>query len=163
MVFWPGKFLCYISNALIFIKTGLKLSNFSKKKKIQHFRGLGAPPQSPQTAPQFQYSGYTPESNHVFALLISMPPEFSVMPRLKSINFYQNKPKIKLFLQKNKLFRVLGAVPPGPQWLPAELPDPRTQPLPQCRFLVAHPNTKSVLLIFPSFRTLQWAVVELTK
>ena len=51
-----------------------------------------------------QISGYVSEFNHVFALLISMPPEFSLMPRFKSINFYQNKPKIKLVLKKNKIF-----------------------------------------------------------
>ena len=32
------------------------------------------------------------------------------MRRLKSTNFCQNKPKIKLFLQKNKIFRVLGGL-----------------------------------------------------
>ena len=48
------------------------------------------------------------------------------MPRFKCINFYQNKPKLELFLQKIKIFRVQGAL----------LPDPRTQPLPYCRFLV---------------------------
>ena len=32
------------------------------------------------------------------------------MPRFKSINFYQNKSKIKLALQKNKIFLVLGAL-----------------------------------------------------
>ena len=62
---------------------------------------------APETVPPLQISGYAPESNHVFAQLISRPPEFSQMPRLKSTNFYQNKPKIKLFLQKNKIFRVL--------------------------------------------------------
>ena len=37
-----------------------------------------------------------------------MPPEFSLMPRIKSINFYQNKPKIKLFLQKKIFFECWG-------------------------------------------------------
>ena len=38
--------------------------------------------------------------NHVFVLLIPMP-------RFISINFYQNKNEIKLFLLKNIFFRVL--------------------------------------------------------
>ena len=44
--------------------------------------------------------------NCLFALLIPMP-------RFKSINFYQNRPEIKLFLQKKKLqkFRAFGACP----------------------------------------------------
>ena len=58
-----------------------------------------------------QISGYAPESNHVFTLLISMPPKFSLMPRLKSINVYQKKPKIKLILRKTKIFLVLRAKP----------------------------------------------------
>ena len=33
-----------------------------------------------------------------------MPPEFSLKPDFKSIDFYQNKAKIKLFLQKKKIF-----------------------------------------------------------
>ena len=43
---------------------------------------------------------------HVFALLI-------FMPRFNTINFYQNKPKIKLFLPKKmQNFRALAAPPP---------------------------------------------------
>ena len=37
------------------------------------------------------------------------------MPRFKSIIFYQNRPKIKLFLQKMQSFRALGASPPDPR------------------------------------------------
>ena len=73
-------------------------------KNRQNFRALGTPTPDPRTPP-LQISGYAPESNHVFALLIFMPPEFSLKPDFKSINFYQNKAKIKLFLQKiNKFF-----------------------------------------------------------
>ena len=44
-------------------------------------------------------------SNHVFALLISIP-------RLNSINFYQNRPNIKLFLlTKYKFFERWGLCP----------------------------------------------------
>ena len=50
--------------------------------------------QSPLISPLLQISGYTLESNHVFALLIFMPPEFSLMPHFKRINFYQNNLKI---------------------------------------------------------------------
>ena len=58
----------------------------------------------------------------MFALPISMP-------RFKSIIFYQNSPKMKLFSQNNAKFssagssalrptwlQRLGALPPGPQW-----------------------------------------------
>ena len=66
--------------------------NYFCKKQQQNFRALGAP------------HGYAPESNHVFPQLIFMPPEFYPMPHFKSINFYQNKPKNQLFLQKNEIF-----------------------------------------------------------
>ena len=60
------------------------------------------------------------------------------MPRLKSINCYQNKPKFKLIFAKKIFFRVLGALPQAigdralptdPQWPPTKIPDFRTQPL----------------------------------
>ena len=58
-------------------------------KNRQNFRAPGAPPLDPQKSPPpLQISGYAPESNHVFALLIFMPLEFSLMPDFKSINFY---------------------------------------------------------------------------
>ena len=69
-------------------------------KNRQNFRALGAPPPDPRKPPPLQISGYALESNHVFALLIFMPPEFSLKPDFKSINFYQDMAKIKLFLQK---------------------------------------------------------------
>ena len=37
------------------------------------------------------------------------------MPRLKSILFYQNSPKIKLFLKKMQNFQALEAKPPDPR------------------------------------------------
>ena len=59
--------------------------------------------------------------NHALALLISMPHL-----TLKSIELYQNRPKIKLFLQKKiQNLRALGALPP----------DPGTTP--HCRFLAS--------------------------
>ena len=99
---------------------------FAKIDKI--FERWGLRPQTPEKAPPLQISGYAPESNHVFALLIFMPLEFSLTPDFKSISFHQNKAKIKLFLQKNKIFWALGAPHPHPQRYPvdrAELPDPR--------------------------------------
>ena len=36
-------------------------------------------------------------------------------PPFKSIIFYQNSPKIKIFLQEMQNFRTLGAPPPDPQ------------------------------------------------
>ena len=44
----------------------------------------------------------------MFALPISMP-------RFKRIIFYQNSPKIKVFLQKMQNFRALGAPPTDPR------------------------------------------------
>ena len=60
-------------------------------------------------APPLQISGYAPESNHAFAQLIFMPPEFFLKPDFKGINFYQNKAKIKLFWQKKK--KAVSAAP----------------------------------------------------
>ena len=73
-------------------------------KNRQNFRALGALPPDLRKSPPLQISGYAPECNHVFALLIFIPPEFSLMPDFESINFYQNKAKITLFLQKNNFF-----------------------------------------------------------
>ena len=67
-------------------------------KNRQNFRAPPDPRKSPPSP--LQISGYAPEFNHVFALLIFMPPEFSLKLGFKSINFYQNTAKIKLFLQK---------------------------------------------------------------
>ena len=66
--------------------------------------------------PTLNISGYASESNYdyVLALLISMPC-------FESINFYQNKLKIKLFLQNNTNF-----------WAPP--PDPRNTPFPIADF-----------------------------
>ena len=57
--------------------------------------------------PSFHIFGYVSESN-VFALLISTPPQFSLIPHFLSIKFYQNKRRIKLFLEKKIFFRVLA-------------------------------------------------------
>ena len=92
-----------------------------------------------------------------------MPPKFSLILRLKSIIFYQNKPKIKLVLQKNKIFLVLRALPPKPQWPLAELSDPQTQPLSPLQISDYAPDTRRALLILPSSRILQRKVIELAK
>ena len=112
----------------------LKLSYFCKKYKI--FERLGLRPQNPQISP-LQIFGYAPESSYVFALPISMPPEFSLMPRFKNINFHQNKPKIELFLQKIKFFEYWGRIPQtlnGFRRIGAEFPDPRNSPFPIANF-----------------------------
>ena len=88
------------------IRIGLKLSYFCKKKKI-FFWALGAPFKTPET-PLIADFWLRAWVKYVFALLISMQAKFSLMPRLKSLNFYQNKPKI--IFAKN-LFRVLGLCP----------------------------------------------------
>ena len=94
--------------------------------QINFFSSAGSSAPTPPKQPPLQIPGYAPESDHVFALLVSMPPEFSLMPFLKRINLYQNKPKIKSFLQKIKIFRVLGTL----------FPDLRYTAPPHCRFLV---------------------------
>ena len=60
--------------------------------------------------------GCAPESSHVFALLISMPC-------FVSINFYQNKLKIKLFLQNNTNFSSAGGSAPKPRDAPLLIAD----------------------------------------
>ena len=136
MAFIELQFLCHISKALIFIKIGLKLSYFYKKHT--KFSRAGDPaPDSRNTPshPIFLATCLPPESNHVHALLISMPPAFSLMPHLK-INFYQNKPKLNYFYKKKKLFECCGPRPlmaPG-RWR-RRFYTPETAP-PHCRFLV---------------------------
>ena len=98
------------SKALAFIKVVLKLSYFGKKK-YKIFERWGLRPKTAEIASPLQIAGYAAESNHVFALLISMPPEFSLTSRLKSINLYQNKPKSKLFVKKIKFFECWGLSP----------------------------------------------------
>ena len=66
--------------------------------------------------------------NNAFVLLISMP-------HFQSINFYENRPKIKLFLQKYPKFSSAGA-PPKIY---------KTAPPPLQTFGYA-PNTRCVLL-----------------
>ena len=91
-------------NSIKFYQNRLKIKLVFVKNR-QNFRALGAPlPDPGKSLPPLQISGYAPDSNHVFALLIFMPPEFSLTPDFRSINFYQNKAKIKLFLQKIKNF-----------------------------------------------------------
>ena len=155
----------HVPIALNFIKISLKLSYFlSKIDKI--FERWWLRFQTLETAfPQLQISGYAPESNHFFALLIFMPPEFSLMPGFKSINFYQNKPNIKFICKKTSFFRALGAPHPDPQWYPAdraELPGPRNSPFPLQIFDYS-PDIKRVLLILSSCRVLQWEVIEQAK
>ena len=79
---------------------------------------LVAPLSAPKTAPHppLRIFRYTSESNlvHVFAQLISMQPEFFLMQVSKSLNFYQNKPKIKLFLQKKNVLCAGGSAPRPP-------------------------------------------------
>ena len=80
------------------------------------------------------------------------------MPRFQSINFYQNKPKIKLFLQKIKVFWPIKAFDGWGRGFQT----PETAP-PPLQISGYAPNTKRVLLILPSFRILQWEVIELVK
>ena len=87
------------------------------------------------------------------------------MPHLKIIKFYQNKPKINLFLQKKLNCLSAGVFAPR---LPMasggwgrSSQTPETAPLLQISGYV--PDTKCVMLILPSFRVLQREVIELAK
>ena len=64
------------------------------------------------------------------------------MPYFKSINFYQNIPKIFSFCKKCKIFGVLGAppqttVPPEPQ-PPAAMGFKKSEKFSNCEFLATH-------------------------
>ena len=83
----------------------------------------GCAPDPRNTAPLY-FPGYASESNHVFALLISIRC-------FERINFYQNKLKIKLFLQKNFLSAGANFLSAG-----GSAPRPPKPPFPHCMFLV---------------------------
>ena len=75
-------------------------------------------------------------ANHVFAQLISMPPKSYLMLRLKSSIFYQNKPKIKLLLQKEN-FSSAGVFAPRPPMASGGAPKPpEHSPSPHYRFMI---------------------------
>ena len=120
------------------------------------FFGQVYPPPPP---PPLQISGYAPESNYVFALLIFMPPEFSLMPDFKSINFYQNKAKIKLFLQKKIIFferwGLRTQTPNGTRWIGRSCQTLETAS-PRCRFLV----TRQILNVWCDIKRAYFQVVE---
>ena len=119
-------------------------------KNRQNFRALGAPPPDPRNPIPLQIFGYPPESNHVFALLIFMPPYFSLMPDFESINFYQNKAKIKLLLQKKKFFLIARGSAPKPPMVSGGMGGasrPQKETLPHADFwLLARYSTCDVIL-----------------
>ena len=129
----------------------------SKIDKI--FGRWGLRPQIPQKhPPPSQISDYAPEFNHVFALLIFMPPEFSPKPDFKSINFYQHKAKIKLFLQKKIFFERWGLrtrTPNGIRRIGWSFQTPERAP-PHCRFLV----TRQILNVRCDIKRAYFQVVE---
>ena len=61
------------------------------------------------------------------------------MPRINSINFYQNRPKIVIFPKKNSSAGVSAPTPPVAGFLPpvvgGSAPRPPQRPPPHCRFL----------------------------
>ena len=57
----------------------------------------------------------------------------------------------------------MEAPPPDPRRMGAELPNPPKQPVPLLQISGYAPDTKRVLLILPSFRILQWEVIEPAK
>ena len=100
----------------------LKLSYFCKKYNVWSAGGVvsqlpvsvkwGLLLQTPEIArplPPLYISGCVPESNYIFAQLISMP-------QFERNNFYQKKLKIKLFLQKIQIFecQTPETAPPTP-------------------------------------------------
>ena len=82
-----------------FCQNWLKIKLFLKKNAT-FLRARSSAPKPPKRLPPLQISGYASESNHVFALLIFMPPEFSLMPRLKSFNIKISL-KLGYFCKKN--------------------------------------------------------------
>ena len=126
------EFLCYISKALIFIKIGQKLL-FMQKKKYKIFE-FWAPPPDLSNTPHCRFLATR------LSLIMLLYCEFLCHQsspwchHFKSIIFYQNKSKVKLFLKKI-FFQYWGLCSQTPRWPPAELQDPRTQPLPHCRTL----------------------------
>ena len=94
-------------------RLGALLSN------LQSSESGGCASRPPKYPHPLYICGSAPESSHVFALLISMPC-------FVSINFYQNKFKIRLFFAKQyKFFECWGLSPQTPR-----------RPFPHCRFLV---------------------------
>ena len=85
-----------------------------------------------------------------------MLPKSYLMLSLKSSIFYQNKPKIKLVLQKENFSGAGGRAL-------AELPDPQIQLFSSLQISDYTPNTRRVVLILPNSRILQWKVFELAK
>ena len=79
--------------------------------------------------------------NHVFALLISML-------RIKRINFYQNRPEIKLVLQKNTKFCVLQAALPEPPKLLPPLQVSGYGPRTQVHLILCHQTFFQILSFF---------------
>ena len=77
----------------------------------------------------------------VFALLISMP-------RFKSINFYQERPKFKLFLHQNTKFFSAGGLPPDPVPPAAGSPLPEPQPPKQSSPLQISGNAPDCVYVF---------------
>ena len=85
------------------------------------------------------------------------------MPRINSINFYQNRSKIKLFLpKKNFFFERWGIRPPHPmplvagglapepnylRWLGDPPPEPATPPPPIADFWLRACMKKNLLLV----------------
>ena len=69
---------------------------------------------------------------------------------LKSIHFYQNKPKSKLILKEKNFFECLGLRPPNTALSPQQISG-------------CAPDTRRVLLILPIFGILKWEVIELAK
>ena len=59
------------------------------------------------------------------------------MSRIISINFYQNRPEIKLFLPKNIKFSSAGGPPLHPMPPVVKGSDPRLPQRPHCRFLAS--------------------------
>ena len=57
----------------------------------------------------------------MYATSLMMFSPLISLPHFKSINFYQNRPKIKLFLQKNTKFLSAGLRPHTPRTAPLQI------------------------------------------
>ena len=121
-------------------------------KNRQNFRALGAPlPDPRKSPPHCRFRATDLSLIMLLPLLIFMPPEFSLTPDFWSINFYQKKAKIKLFLQKKKIFfERWGLRRIGRSFLTPERAPPN------CRFLV----TRQVLNVWCDIKRAYFQVVE---
>ena len=131
------------------------------QKKYEIFESWGLP-SDPRNSPHCRF--LAPRLSLIMCCHCKFLSVFSLMPRWKSINFYQNKPKIKLYCKKKiKFFECWELCPQTPNGLRRNSQTLRTQSLSPLQISGRAPDTRSVLLILPSFRISRSEIIELAK